>query len=138
MRDYGDKVSPMMDDPSGREVGEDLLQPGQLRRDPRQRQRVGRGQGGLLLLVAVAVEQPGGQPQPQGSRALTERAARQGPGAVPVKQQLGQARAGPDAVAPGQVPAPRLEARPPPERRLPGPNTTPPPPPPPRPPPAAP
>ena len=70
----------------------------------------GRGQRGLLLARRCRRR---ADPVASRSRSapalLAERAARQGPGAVALQQQPGQARAGGDAVAAGQVPAPRLE-----------------------------
>jgi hypothetical protein len=49
---------------SGRDVGQDLAEPGQRCVNPRQPQRRGRGERLLPLLVRVAVEQAGRQPQP--------------------------------------------------------------------------
>ena len=70
------------------------------------------------MASAVPVQRPGGQPQPQRLRALAERAAGQGSRAVALQQQPGQGGAGGDAMAAGQVRAPRLEVRVDVERRL--------------------
>src|SRR5208282_2234374 len=91
------------------QAGEYLAEPGQRGGDGWQRGGVGGGEGCLLLVGGVAVEQGGGQPEPQRAGGFAEGAAGQGRGAVAFQEQPGQGGGGGDLVPGPQVVAPGLE-----------------------------
>jgi len=71
------------------EIGQDRSDSGQGVRDPGEGERAGGGEGQFPLGVGVPVEQPGGDPHPQGVLVLAERVGRQDGHAVAVQQEAG-------------------------------------------------